>query len=51
MSSWPTLSTPVRRLSSAAVTILWLPAGGSGVIPEDDAAIVMQEDDAGPRRG
>jgi signal transduction histidine kinase len=45
MSSWPTLSTPVRRLSSAAVTILWLPAGGSGVILEDDFAIVMQEDD------
>jgi signal transduction histidine kinase len=27
------------------VTILWLPAGGSAVIPEDDSAIVMQEDD------
>jgi signal transduction histidine kinase len=33
-------------LSSAAVTILPRPRGGSGVILEDDPAIVMQEDDA-----
>jgi hypothetical protein len=51
MSSWPTLSTPVRHLSSAAETILPLPPGGFDVIPEDDAAIVIQDDDAARPRG
>jgi hypothetical protein len=41
----------VRQLSSAAVTILRLPWGGSAVILEDDPAIVMQEDDPRPGRG
>jgi signal transduction histidine kinase len=38
-------------VSSAAVTILPLPAGRSAVILEDDAAILMEDDDAGPARG
>jgi hypothetical protein len=38
-------------LSSAAVTILVRPRGGSAVILEDDAAILIQDDDARPLRG
>jgi len=33
------------------MTILVRPRGGSGVILEDDPAILMQEDDAGLPRG
>jgi hypothetical protein len=39
------LSPPRRRLSSAAVTILFRPRGRSGVILEDDSPIVSEDDD------
>jgi hypothetical protein len=51
MSSWPALSPSPPDLSSAALTILVRPLGGSAVIPEDDAAILIEDDDARPSRG
>jgi hypothetical protein len=51
MSSWPALSLPPRRLSSAAVTILLRPLGRDRVILEDDAGIVSEDDDGGCERG
>jgi hypothetical protein len=51
MSSWQGLSPLPRRLSSASVTILIRPPGGSDVILEDDPAILIADDDARSPRG